>query len=402
MAHPTKDQKVEKGNRFPFSKRRIEELRPPDAERVYYRDAKTPGLTLCVTRPGTKTFYHLKKVKGRTRRVRIGRFPDVTVEQARKQAEKLNGRVADGHDPQAEHVQARGEMVLDDLFAKWLAYAQKCKKTWLEDQRQYNKFLSHWGRRRLSEITRPEIRKLHDEIGEKNGRYAGNHVLVLLRSMYNRALSEEDIGWTGVNPTIGIKKFPEKSRDRFITPEEMPAFFDSLGEEDETVRDYFWMALLTGARKTNLLEMRWDQLTIDGMWRIPDSKSGEVIVLPLVEQAQNILRARREAHGNQPWVFPGPGKVGHLVEVRKAWVRICKRAGLENLRIHDLRRTLGSWQALSGASELIIGKSLGHAAGSKATAVYARLGLDPVRQSLDVATGKMIALQNGNGKGGRQ
>jgi integrase len=122
------------------------------------------------------------------------------------------------------------------------------------------------------------------------------------------------------------------------------------------------------------------------------------VVVPLVEQAQNILRARREQHGGQPWVFPGPGKAGHLVEVRKAWVRICKAAGLENLRIHDLRRTLGSWQALSGASEIIIGKSLGHAPGSKATAVYARLGVDPVRQSLDVATGKMIALQNGNGK----
>ena len=140
------------------------------------------------------------------------------------------------------------------------------------------------------------------------------------------------------------------------------------------------MALLTGARKTNILEMRWDQLT-GGMWRIPETKNGEVVVVPLVQQAQNILQARRERYGDQPWVFPGPGKAGHLLEVRKAWVRICKRAGLENLRIHDLRRTLGSWQALSGASEIIIGKSLGHAAGSKATAVYARLGLDPVRAS---------------------
>ena len=291
---------------------------------------------------------------------------------------------------------ARGEMLLDDLFADWLAYAKQEKKTWKEDKRKYDNFISHWGRRRLSEIARPEVRKLHNKIGENHGRYAANRVLALLRSMYNRALSEEDIGWVGVNPTIGIKKFREESRDRFITPEEMPAFFDSLGEEDATVRDYFWLALLTGARKTNLLEMRWDQLTIDGMWRIPDTKSGQPVVVPLVEQAQNILKARREAHDHQPWVFPGPGKAGHLVEVRKAWVRICKRAGLENLRIHDLRRTLGSWQALSGASELIIGKSLGHAAGSKATAVYARLGTAPVRESLDVATSKMIAMQNGN------
>ena len=76
-------------NRFPFSKRRIEELQPPDSERVYYRDTKTPGLNICVTRAGSKTFYHVKKIAGRTRRKRIGGFPEVTVEQARKEADRL-------------------------------------------------------------------------------------------------------------------------------------------------------------------------------------------------------------------------------------------------------------------------------------------------------------------------
>jgi len=291
-------------------------------------------------------------------------------------------------------------MTLDMLQARWLADAKLRKKTWKEDERQYNVFLKRWGGRRLSEIDSGEVVTLHAKIGEKHGRYAANRVLALLRAMFNFALSpHESVKWKGINPTAGVRKFTEKSRDRFITPEEMPAFFHALGEEEETVRDYFWLALLTGARKSNLLEMRWDQLTVEGMWRIPETKSGEVVVLPLVQQAQNILRARRERYGHQPWVFPGPGKAGHLVEVRKAWLRICRRAGLQDLRIHDLRRTLGSWQALSGASEIIIGKSLGHAAGSKATAVYARLGVDPVRESLDVATGKMIALQNGSKEG---
>lgn len=383
-------------NRFPFSKRRIEELPLPSTDRVYYLDARTPGLTVCVTHRGTTTFYHVKKVGGRVRRVRLGRFPEVSVEQARKEAEKLNGRVAAGEDPQAQKVAARGEMVLEDLLTRWLADAKLRKKTWKEDQRQYNVFLKKWGRRRLSEIDSGEVVTLHSNIGEKNGQYAANRVLALLRSMFNFAMSPTgSIKWKGSNPTAGIRKFTEKSRDRFITPEEMPAFFLALGEEDETVRDYFWLALLTGARKTNLLEMKWDQLTVEGMWRIPDTKSGSPVVVPLVDQAQKILQARRDRYGHQPWVFPGPGKGGHLIEVRHAWLRICQRAGLQDLRIHDLRRTLGSWQALSGASEIIIGKSLGHAAGSKATAVYARLGLDPVRQSLDVATDAMLAHVNG-------
>lgn len=383
--------------RLLFSKRRVEDLPVPPADRVYYLDARTPGLTVCVTSRGTRTFYHVKKTGGRTRRVWIGRFPGVTVEQARREAEKLNGRVAEGHDPQAEKTAARGEMTLAELFACWLIDAKLRKKTWREDQRQYDAFLKPFGGYRLSEIGSENVIRLHTAIGEQNGLYAANRMLALLRAMFNFAISPTgSIKWKGTNPTAGIRKFKEKSRDRFIVPEEMPAFFDALGQEEETVRDFFWLALLTGARKTNLLEMRWEQLAIEGLWRIPETKSGEVVIVPLVEQAQTILNARREKHGDQPWVFPGPGKAGHLVEVRHAWVRICKRAGLEDLRIHDLRRTLGSWQALTGASELIIGKSLGHAPGSKATSVYARLGLDSVRESLDVATTKMLAHQNGS------
>ncbi|NLS92752.1 MAG: tyrosine-type recombinase/integrase [Planctomycetaceae bacterium] len=387
-------------NRLLFNKSRLESIAPPSTGRAVYHDEKVRGLCLQVTARDRKTFYLYKWFEGKPVKYKIGRFPGTTVETARKSAKKLLAKMADGENPQAARTAARGEMTLDMLQARWLADAKLRKKTWKEDERQYNVFLKRWGGRRLSEIDSGEVVTLHAKIGEKHGRYAANRVLALLRAMFNFALSpHESVKWKGINPTAGVRKFTEKSRDRFITPEEMPAFFHALGEEEETVRDYFWLALLTGARKSNLLEMRWDQLTVEGMWRIPETKSGEVVVLPLVQQAQNILRARRERYGHQPWVFPGPGKAGHLVEVRKAWLRICRRAGLQDLRIHDLRRTLGSWQALSGASEIIIGKSLGHAAGSKATAVYARLGVDPVRESLDVATGKMIALQNGSKEG---
>jgi integrase len=88
-------------------------------------------------------------------------------------------------------------------------------------------------------------------------------------------------------------------------------------------------------------------------------------------------------------VFPGRGKTGHLVEPKTAWARILKRAGLQNLRLHDLRRTLGSWQAATGASLPIIGKSLGHKS-LAATQVYARLNLDPVRAAVNTATDAML------------
>src|SRR6185503_5001402 len=90
------------------------------------------------------------------------------------------------------------------------------------------------------------------------------------------------------------------------------------------------------------------------------------------------------------YVFPGSGKSGHLEEPKKGWQRILTRAGIADLRIHDLRRTLGSWQAKQGASLAIIGKSLNHK-NQNTTAIYARLDLDPVRDSVNTATSAMMA-----------
>jgi len=100
------------------------------------------------------------------------------------------------------------------------------------------------------------------------------------------------------------------------------------------------------------------------------------------------LRAR-QGSSSSIWVFPGTGVTGHLVEPKKAWKRVLERAGISNLRIHDLRRTLGSWQAKTGASLVIVGKSLNHKSPST-TAIYARLDLDPVRESVERATGAML------------
>jgi integrase len=154
------------------------------------------------------------------------------------------------------------------------------------------------------------------------------------------------------------------------------------------LRDYFLISLLTGARRSNVQEMQWSHIHLErGEWRIPTTKNGDSQTVTLTSEVVEILRARQ---GSSPtWVFPGSGSTGHLVEPKKAWKRLLERAGIENLRIHDLRRTLGSWQAKTGASLVIVGKSLNHKSPST-TAIYARLDLDPVRESVDRATGAML------------
>ena len=150
------------------------------------------------------------------------------------------------------------------------------------------------------------------------------------------------------------------------------------------------MLLLTGARKSNVLMMRWDAVDLTtGCWRIAENKSGSVVMVPLVGPAVELLLARKEASNGSPWVFPGHKVGAHLTEPDKAWARIRTAAKLEDLRIHDLRRSLGSWMAGQNTSLTIIGKVLGHKT-PQATAVYARLSMDPQRLAMENATSAML------------
>ncbi len=193
--------------------------------------------------------------------------------------------------------------------------------------------------------------------------------------MFSKAI--EFSFWNKTNPAHGIKKFKEHSRDRFLQSDELPRFFQALADEPNAIfRDYFLMLLLTGARRSNVLQMKWEDISFDrNEWRIPRTKNDTSQIVTLTDEAVTILKTRQNEANNQ-YVFPGIGK---------AWTRILQRAGFTNLRIHDLRRTMGSWQARTGASLAIIGKSLNHKCPTT-TAIYARLDLDPIRASLEKAT----------------
>jgi len=259
-----------------------------------------------------------------------------------------------------------------------------------EDERQYKAFLEPWARRRLGSIKRSEVVRLHAKIGSENGPYAANRVLSLLSAMFNKS---REIGWEGKNPCKDIKRFKETPRDRFIQGDELPRFFEALTEEPEPFADFFALSLLLGCRKSNLMAMAWADINLDSaVWRIaPDkAKGGEVILVPLQLQAVEILRRRRELSGESSWVFPSArSKTGHVTEVKASWARILKRAGLTDLRVHDLRRSLASWMAMEGTSLLIVGKALGHRQAST-TQLYARLQVDPVRTAMTAAAQAML------------
>ncbi len=406
-----------------------------------YKDTKEKGLILLVGNGGSKTFYLYRKINGKPERIKLGAFPDMSVENARNAAmEAKKTIVVDKKNPNEEKKKVNTEITFGEMFNQFMErYSKKFKRSWQYDEREVNKFLSHWFNKKASQISKQEIQRLHETIYNVNGLYQANRLLERIRAIYNKAI---EWGWDGLNPTQGIKKFKEKSRDRFLQADELPCLFGALSEEDnEVARDYILISLLTGARKSNVLSMRWNEVNFENKtWRIPETKNGDSLTVPLMEQAVEILLQRKEANryvaGNSNiFVFPGTGAEGYLADPKKAWKRICQNAtiklwqldktiaelietiemkedaginqlysaitafakkkkielptGLMDIRIQDLRRTLGSWQAATGATTAIIGKSLGHKS-QQATAIYERLNIDPVRASVERATDAMF------------
>ncbi|MGH1377169.1 MAG: tyrosine-type recombinase/integrase [Alphaproteobacteria bacterium] len=365
---------------------------PPKGKLDYYKDTRENGLELIATSGGSKTFYLYRKINGKPERVKLGKFPDMSVENARKAAQRNKGLIADGINPNEEKRRIRDEHTFKELFNEYMErYSKVHKKSWQYDEREVNKHLSHLFKRKISTITKDEVSRLHAKIGKDSGIYQANRILERTRSIFNKAI---EWGWRGINPATGIKKFKEQARDRFLSAEEIPQFFKALEqEENKTARDFFKVLLLTGVRKSNSLTMRWEDISFkERTWRIPETKNGDPLTVPLNENVIDLLKDRLKDSDSE-WVFPGDGKSGHLNDPKKAWGRLLNRANLKDLRMHDLRRTFGSWQAALGANSYVIGKSLGHKS-QQATAIYARLNLDPVRESTDRAIEAMLLKAN--------
>lgn len=375
-----------------FTKATLEALPTPYTGRTEYQDTKISGLKIRVTSKGVKTFCVLKRVKGGAPlRSTLGRFPEMSIEQARRQAMSVLSEIAEGGNPAEVKRALKGELTFDDLFDLYLKrHANVHKKTGDDDEQRYKQYLkAPLGKKKLSAIDKDTVTTIHNKITSDGHPAVANRVLALLSSIFNRGIE-----WsiTNINPCTMIRRNKEVSRDRFLQSDELAAFFTALSEEPNlTIRDYVWLSLFTGARRENVLSIKWAEINLtEGTWRIPMTKNGTPQNIPLSEPAIELLKERRKMFAKtELFVFPGSGITGHLVEPKKAWAKLLARANITDLRLHDLRRTNGSWQAKTGASLVVIGKSLNHKS-TQTTAIYARLDMDPVRASMNSAADAML------------
>lgn len=364
---------------------------PAAGKRVVIYDTETPKLAMRMTHTSVRAFYVVKRMGGTMVWLKLGTFPDMTCEQARKEADKVLGEFAKGENPAAVKRAVKTELTFGEAFDDFLERKRKRDGSAISDKtkRDYKDLLRLYldgiKGKRLSEIERNEIKAIHARTTKKSAAQA-DRVVAVVSAVFTFMLAHER--FCGQNPATRIQKNPAPSRDRFLQADELTPFFKALSEStNEIMRDFFLLALLTGARRANVSAMRWADIDLaGGVWRIAKTKNGTPQTVTLSPEAVTVLESRK-ADGE--FVFPGEGATKHIVEPKKAWATLLKAAGIENLRIHDLRRTLGSWQARTGASLPIIGKSLNHKT-HQATAIYARLDLDPVRQSVNTATAAMM------------
>ena len=369
-----------------LTKRLIDSTGIPSNGQIFLRDTELSGFALRITK-GSKTFILEKRVHGRVRRMTIGPYGALTVDRARAMAKELIGRIAAGEDPAEEIIGRRQEITFGEMANLYIGRHAPRKRSGGKDILYLSKYFSGWKSRRLSDISRKDVSLFHIQIG-KRAPYLANRLLALLRKMFN--LGRIWGVYKGENPATGIEFFKEIKRDRFIQPEELPGLMESLHkEENPYIQGALLISLFTGARIGEVLTMQWGDLDLDqGTWKIPHTKAGRPHYLPLPEPVLIILKRLPKLSGN-PYCFPGRNGAGRLININKAWDRIRKRAGIPDIRIHDLRRTCGSWLAGSGVSLTIIGKVLNHTQPGT-TAIYARLNIEPVRAVLEANARLMV------------
>ena len=454
---------------FQFTGPRLDAEPEPKTGRRTVWDEGQPGLCCRITSSGDKSLWFSKWAIGARRMIKLGDHPGITVKAARERVVALLAAIGRGERPWETRKALKEEATLTDLWEHYRAHtkAHKRASSLASDLSIWNSALAPWGgKRRVGSVTRGDVQKLINAKG-KNAPIRANRAAALLSAMFNQGIAGDL--WKGANPVEGVTRFKEVSRDRFLRPEELRATFAALAHEEESWKVYFLAALLCGARRSNLLAMRWADLDLGrGLWRVDaeESKNGQTMQVIIPEDLQRGLVAWKATCPSPVWVFPSEeSDSGHKTEPCKPWERVLARAecfrlvqilavaeswsderrdreldavieevgrlrllamgrkvkatgeplllalegvrqrvtaaGLDPLggnmldvRMHDLRRTLGSWATMTGASLSIVGKVLGHRS-HQSSAVYARLDLDPARLAVEKAAAAMLSHTTG-------
>lgn len=380
----------------------VKALEPPaSGNRVYY-DSVIGGFGIRVTAAGAKAFVLNYRAAGRERRYTIGTYgkDKWSVELARKRAAELKRQVDKGEDPMGAKHADRAAKTVGDLIDRFKDEHLPRKRA--TTRRQYESILERLvrpelGSTKVAAVIHDDIARLHRKVS-KTAPYQANRMGAVLSKAFSYAVK---LQWRADNPVKGLERNDEERRERFLSPAEIGHLSTALASlNDQRSADAIRLLLLTGARKGEVLAAEWDQFDLEtGVWTKPSShtKQKRVHRVPISAPALQLLvnlRAKADAAADTAreeglsvpvssrFLFPGDVKGSPLSTIKKSWATAAAAAGLNDVRLHDLRHTYASILASAGLSLPIIGALLGHTQ-TQTTARYAHLLDDPLRAATE-------------------
>ncbi|MGC9964276.1 MAG: tyrosine-type recombinase/integrase [Syntrophobacteraceae bacterium] len=377
-----------------ITKRMVDAINPGEKEILIWDD-EMPRFALRVRTSGVKTYIiQYRNEHGRTRKMTVGTHGVLTPDEARSQARLLLAKVERGEDPAEDKQAGRQAPTFSEVAERYMeehANVKKKARSIKEDRRLLDKvILPVFGPRKLGDITRADISKFHYSL--RGTPYQANRALSLLSKAFN--LCEKwGLRKDGTNPCRHVEKYKEQKKERYLTPDELSrlgavlsdteASKEELPQAIEAIR----LLILTGARLSEILTLKWDYVDLDrGEMALPDSKTGKKTVQlagPAIEVLENISRCV----GN-PYVIFGEKAGQHLIGLPHIWMRIREKAGLPGVRIHDLRHSFASSAAQAGMSLPFIGALLGHRE-LATTNRYVHLMSDPLKVAANTVETKI-------------
>jgi len=373
---------------MPKLTKRIVDAAEIRAAEYFIWDDDIPGLGLRVLPSGRKGYVVQYRAGRRSRRMSLGASTVLTCEQARTRAITIIAAAKNGEDPAAERDAGRKVITVKELadrFDKEHISIRVKASTAKEYRRNLERFiLPALGRLTVTNITRADVAKFHHDL--RHIPYQANRCLEVISKMFSLA-EMWGLRPDGSNPRKHIRKYPEEKRERFLSAAELRRIGEVLREmecegiELPSAILAARLLILTGCRLNEIMTLKWEYIDLsEKVLRLPDSKTGAKVV-HLGQPAIDLLETAERITDN-PWVITGTLEGKRLSDLQPFWQRVRARAGLKDVRIHDLRHTFASTAVASGQGLPMIGKLLGHTQ-VQTTARYAHLAAEPVKVAAD-------------------
>jgi integrase len=381
-----------------ISQKAVEKLKS-GKNRMQFFDDDLSGFGIRIQPDAVRSFIWLAKINGKLRFRSLGKHPAVTVDQARTAAKQLNGIAAawkatgyQGVDPFEKEktpvrVTAPSFRELIDAYVERHVKdnANNPEKATYEANWQVKRHFEGWLDRKIDQIGLPDVLAVKNACGKRH--HLANRAVEFVKAVFNWSARNREGKinfWLVDNPAKDVELYDERPRERFLQPEEMIRFEKALYDEThQDLKDFVVLSMATGARKTDVFSMKWSDVQWErATWAVPYStKNGEAYDASLEPVAiATLQRRRKEIPDSEMYVFPGVGASGHLRDLKKPWQEFRKRAEIPDVHIHDLRRTVGSYQAIAGESLQKIAATLGHKS-LQSTLVYAKLQDQAIRDA---------------------